>query len=98
ARGLREFSRGCDMATTTSPPTEVQGGGFLLGAVEPEQALTPEEFTEEQRQAAATADQFLREEILPRVEELEHQAPGVAVGLLRKAGELGLLSIQTPEK
>ncbi len=86
------------MATTTSHPTQVQGGGFLLGPVEPALALTPEEFTEEQRQAGATAGQFLREEILPHVEELEHQAPGVAVGLLRKAGELGLLSIQTPEK
>jgi alkylation response protein AidB-like acyl-CoA dehydrogenase len=85
------------MATTT-PHARVLGGGFLIEPVSPEQALAPEEFTEEQRQVAATAGQFLREEVLPRAEELEHQAPGLSVALLRKAGELGLLAVTLPEQ
>jgi butyryl-CoA dehydrogenase len=86
------------MATMTAAFPKVKGGSFLIEAATPDQVFTPEDFTEEQQQAAATAEQFLRQEVLPNVEGLEHQEPGLAVSLLRKAGELGLLGVVVPEK
>jgi alkylation response protein AidB-like acyl-CoA dehydrogenase len=86
------------MATGAAALPKVKGGSFLLEAVTAEQVLTPEDFTEDQRQTAATADRFLREEVTPNIERLEHQEPGLAVQLLRKAGELGLLGVVVPEK
>ncbi len=86
------------MATITATFPKVKGGSFLIEAVAPEEVFTPEDFTEEQQQMAATTDQFLRNEIVPHIERLEHQEPGLAVSLLRKAGELGLLGVVVPER
>ena len=74
------------------------GGGFLIEATTPADASTPEDFSEEQRQTKATADRFMEEEILPAIPRYEQKEDGLARGLIRKAGELGLLSILVPEK
>jgi alkylation response protein AidB-like acyl-CoA dehydrogenase len=74
------------------------GGGFLLESTAPASAFTPEDFSQEQRQAKATADRFMAEEILPVIARYERKEDGLARGLIGKAGELGLLSILVPEK
>ncbi|MDA0203798.1 MAG: acyl-CoA dehydrogenase family protein [Acidobacteria bacterium] len=74
------------------------GGGFLIESTEPAAAFTPEDFSDEQRQTKATADRFMEEEILPVIKRYEQKEDGLARGLIRKAGELGLLSILVPEK
>ena len=74
------------------------GGGFLVESTAPADAFTPEDFNEEQRQTKATADRFMEEEILPVIPRYEQKEEGLARGLIRKAGELGLLSILVPEK
>jgi alkylation response protein AidB-like acyl-CoA dehydrogenase len=74
------------------------GGGFLIESTEPASAFTPEDFSDEQRQTKATADRFMAEEILPVIPRYEQKEDGLARGLIRKAGELGLLSILGPEK
>ncbi|HYM02575.1 MAG TPA: acyl-CoA dehydrogenase family protein [Stellaceae bacterium] len=86
------------MATTTIALPKLKGGSFLIESVSPDQVITPEDFTEEQRQIAATTDEFVANEILPNIEALERQQPGLAPSLLRKAGELGLLALGVPEK
>ncbi len=86
------------MATLTAAFPKVKGGSFLIETSTPDQVFTPEDFSEEQRQIAVTADEFLRQEVLPRVEEFEHQAPGLSVQLLRQAGQLGLLAVIVPER
>ena len=74
------------------------GGSFLLETREPAEVFTPEDLNEEQRQIAATAGRFAREEILPAVDAIEAKEPGVMPGLLRKAAELGLMSAEIPEE
>lgn len=74
------------------------GGSFLLEIRDPSDVLTPEDLTEEQRQIAATAAEFAREEILPAAADIETKKPGVVKALLRKAGELGLTSVDVPEE
>jgi alkylation response protein AidB-like acyl-CoA dehydrogenase len=89
------------MSTTIPQPAthaSLHGGGFLLGEVSASDILTPEDFSEEQRQIYATADQFMTQEVVPTIEEQEAKTPGVARTLMQKAGELGLLGTLVPEK
>lgn len=75
----------------------LRGGEFLLREVEPSQVFTPEDFTSEDLAIAQAAEDFVRGEVQTRNAEIEKQAEGVMVGLLKKAGELGLLSGDLPE-
>ncbi len=81
-----------------SPVVAAAGGSFLLESRSSAEVFTPEDLTEEQRQIAATAAQFAREEILPVGDDIEAKKPGVLAGLLRKAGELGLTAVDIPEE
>ena len=73
-----------------------KGAEFLIADATGADVFTPEDFTEEQRQIARTTEQFAREEVLPVTAQLEKHVPGVAAGLMRKAGEAGLLMIDAP--
>ncbi|MFH1755101.1 MAG: acyl-CoA dehydrogenase family protein [Candidatus Latescibacterota bacterium] len=75
-----------------------KGGSFLVEDTEPAVVFTPEDFSEEQKMFAQTAMDFVRNEVIPRIEETEAQKKGVMVELLKKSGELGLLMVDIPEK
>jgi len=85
-------------STVASPIVAAAGGSFLLESRTPSEILTPEDLNEEQRQIAATAARFAREEILPRVAAIEAKEPGAMVELLRKAADLGFTAVDTPEE
>ena len=85
-------------STDASPIAAAAGGSFLLEARTPAEIFTPEDLNEEQRQIAATAARFAREEILPRVAAIERKEPGAMVELLRKAAELGFTAVDVPEE
>ena len=74
------------------------GGSFLLDTRTPAEIFTPEDLNEEQRQIAATAIQFAREQILPLAEDIEAKKPGVLKGILQKAAALGFTSVDIPEE
>jgi len=86
------------VSTSSLPIVAAAGGSFLLETRTPAEVLTPEDLNEEQRQVAATAAQFAREEILPNAAAIEAKQPGVLAGLMRKAGELGFASVDVPEE
>jgi len=86
------------MASSTISPTKPKGGAFLIEPATPEQLFSPEDFTDEHRAIARTTEEFWLKEIAPNVDAIQHQEPGVAVAVLRKAGELGLTSVHLPEK
>lgn len=83
------------MATTT---TYVKGGEFLLREFESGEIFTPEDFTETHQMIAKTAEDFVNNEVMPRVHEIDEMRHDINVELLRKAGELGLNSIDIPEE
>jgi butyryl-CoA dehydrogenase len=83
---------------SASPIVAAAGGSFLLETRTPAEVFTPEDLNEEQRQIAATAAQFAREEILPRAAAIERKEPGVMAEMIRKAGELGFASVDIPEE
>src|SRR4051795_3697283 len=86
------------MATTTTQIAKrVKGGSFLTEERQPEDIFTPEDFTEEHRQIAKTAVDCTTNEVMPQAAEIEAKNFAVTRALLRKAGELGLMSVDVPE-
>src|SRR5579872_957710 len=88
------------MATTKAPITAMRakGGSFLIEERRPDDIFTPEDFTDEHRQIAKTAVEFTTNEVMPAAAEIEAKNFAVTRALLRKAGELGLLSADVPEQ
>jgi len=85
-------------AIAASPIVAAAGGSFLLESRTPDEIFTPEDLNDEQRQIAATAERFAREEILPRVASIEAKEPGAMPAILRKAAELGFTAVDVPEE
>jgi butyryl-CoA dehydrogenase len=85
------------MSTATAAKTTVPGGSFLLESRPHTQIFTPEDFTEQHQLIGQTAEEFAQNEILPNIEKMEHKDFSVSRALLKKAGELGLSSVEIPE-
>ena len=73
------------------------GASWLVAPVGSTGQFTGAEFTDEDLLYAKTAQDFVRDEVLPRLEEIESKKEGVLPALLKRAGELGLLMIDVPE-
>ncbi|AQZ48146.1 putative acyl-CoA dehydrogenase FadE [Paenibacillus larvae subsp. larvae] len=78
--------------------TKIAGGSFVLDDIDSELVVTPEDFNEEQRMILQTTVDFLEGEVLPKDEEIEKLDYELTLDLLKKAGELGLLSADVPEE
>ena len=74
------------------------GGEFLITDVAPEEVFTPEDFTDEHKMIFETSRDFVIREILPNVDKIEQKDRELILGLLAKAGELGLNSTDIPEE
>ena len=86
------------MATTLAPSPTVTGGSFLLNEADPASVFTPEDFSDEQQQIASTAAEFAANEVLPAADNIEAKHFDVTRGLLKKAGDLGLMAVDIPEE
>jgi alkylation response protein AidB-like acyl-CoA dehydrogenase len=76
----------------------MKGGEFLIEEASGAEIFTPEDFSEEQRQLAGTAERFLVREVLPNAERIENHDFPLVLSLLKQAGELGFLMIDVPEE
>jgi alkylation response protein AidB-like acyl-CoA dehydrogenase len=85
------------MGAATETMNIIRGGSFLVEEHPLEQVFIPEEFTEEERMTGELAWDFVEGTVLPKLEALEAQEPGVMEGLLKEAGKLGLLAVDFPE-
>jgi alkylation response protein AidB-like acyl-CoA dehydrogenase len=84
------------MSDTLEAVQTLKGGEFLLRESRPEDTFIPEQLDEEQKMIRQMAADFLSQELDPVRPNIEKQEPGVAVGLLKKMGELGLLGAHMP--
>jgi alkylation response protein AidB-like acyl-CoA dehydrogenase len=85
--------------TDTLVKNEVlKGGAFIIQDSMPEATFIPEEFGEEQLMVKAMVEDFIKNDIEPNRLALEKQKDGLAVQLLEKMGELGLLGTHMPEE
>jgi alkylation response protein AidB-like acyl-CoA dehydrogenase len=76
----------------------VQGGEFLIADRTPDEVFTPEDFTEEHHMIAETTRQFIDNEVIPHIDELEKHDWKLARELVSKAADLGLISANIPEE
>jgi alkylation response protein AidB-like acyl-CoA dehydrogenase len=86
---------------TTAPPSTSlsrKGGSWLLDETPASDVFTPEKLSEEHRLMARTTTEFVDNEVLPSLERLENKDWQLARALVRRGGELGLLSIAVPEE
>jgi alkylation response protein AidB-like acyl-CoA dehydrogenase len=81
------------MSDPSKPP---MGGAFLWEPTGSRRSMTPEGFSDEQREMAKAGRDFSEKEILPQVKQIEAKQDGLIPKLLREAGELGLLMVDVP--
>jgi alkylation response protein AidB-like acyl-CoA dehydrogenase len=86
------------MSAVVEQKQVVQGGSFLIEDRTTQEIFTPEDFTEEHRMIAETTRQFIDNEVIPRIDELEKHDWKLARELVKKAADLGLIGANIPEE
>ena len=86
------------MSTETITQQVTKGGEFLIRETLPSDIFVPEEINEEQQMMVQMARDFVVNEIYPNDARIEKQEAGLAVALIKKAGDLGLLGASIPEE
>lgn len=85
------------MSTTAQTKQAIKGGEFLIRETEAQEIFIPEEWSEEQKMIAQTCRDFIKQEITPRLDEIDSMKnPALMPSLLDKAGQLGLLGTSVP--
>ncbi len=74
-----------------------RGGSWLIETTDAADVFTPEKLSDEHRLIGQTVDEFVTNEVLPKLDQLEQKDWDLARKLLRRAGELGLLGVDVPE-
>jgi alkylation response protein AidB-like acyl-CoA dehydrogenase len=77
--------------------TTVRGGSWLIEDTSVDSVFTPERLSDEHRLIGQTADEFMTNEVLPALDELEQKDWQLARRLIARAGELGLLGTDVSE-
>jgi len=89
------------MATTTTTTVShavARGGSFLVESPRPDDVFTPADINDEQKLIAQTTEEFVTNEVLPLIPDLEAHKEGLMISLIKKAGTLGLLGGAIPEE
>ena len=76
--------------------TAARGASWLVSPMGASEQFTGD-FTEDDLLYAKTAEDFVRNEVLPQLDRIEAKEEGLMASLLRRAGELGLLMVDVPE-
>jgi alkylation response protein AidB-like acyl-CoA dehydrogenase len=75
-----------------------KGSSFFMEEMPAEEVFTPEDFSEEHLMLIKTVDSFIRNEIVPNIDVLEHKDWELTRKLMLKAGELGFLGVDIEEE
>jgi len=75
----------------------LRGGEFLIRETKASDIFIPEEWSEEQKMIAQTCQEFIEQEVWPKLDEIDSMKdPALMPALLDKAGALGLLGTSVP--
>ena len=77
--------------------TITRGGQFLVKETKCEAIFTPEDFNEEQLMMRDSVKEFVDKEIWPYKNRFENKDFALTVETMKKAGDLGFLSVAVPE-
>lgn len=75
----------------------IKGGEFIIKETEAKNIFIIEDFNEEQKMMKESVTEFIDREVWPHKERFEKKDYGFTEELMRKAGEMGFLSIAVPE-
>jgi len=75
----------------------IKGGEFLVKQSKCKDIFTVDDFTEEQQMMRDSVIEFVDKEIWPNKAEFEKKNYALTEEIMRKAGEMGFLSISVPE-
>ncbi len=75
----------------------IRGGQFIVKEIQAENIFTPEDFTEEQKMMRDSVQEFVDRELWPNKERFEKKDYAFTEESMKKAGELGFLSVAVPE-
>lgn len=76
----------------------LKGGEFLIKETQAQDIFIREEFGEDQKMMLESTQDFNEREIRPVLTRFEEKDYALVESLMRKAGELGLLGVNVPEK
>ena len=76
----------------------MKGAEFLTKETNYKDVFTYEDFSEEQKMMYEATKEFVEREVLSNIDKIEKQEGTIVPDTLKKAGELGLLGISTPEE
>jgi alkylation response protein AidB-like acyl-CoA dehydrogenase len=76
---------------------KTRGGQFIVKETKCEDIFTPEDFNEEQLMMLESVKEFVDKEIWPHKSRFEKKDYALTEETMRKAGELGFLSVAVPE-
>ncbi|TDS15410.1 alkylation response protein AidB-like acyl-CoA dehydrogenase [Maribacter caenipelagi] len=85
------------MSTDTAKKDILRGGQFLVKETNCEDIFTLEDLNEEQRMMRESTKEFVDRELWAHWERFENKDYAFTEETMRKAGELGLLSVAVPE-
>jgi len=75
----------------------LKGAEFLIRPTDVNSVFTPEDFNDEHRQIRDTTNDFVVNEVLPKVELIDDHGYETVKELMKQCGELGLLMTDAPE-
>src|SRR6056300_1520019 len=81
----------------TKAQNDINGGVFLISKTNPDQIFTPEDFSEEQLMMKDSVKEFIDREVWPNKARFEKKDYALTESLMKKAGDLGFLSVPVPE-
>jgi len=76
---------------------KTRGGQFIVKETKCEDIFTPEDFNEEQIMMRYSVKEFVDKEIWPNKSRFENKDYALTEELMKKAGDLGFLSVSVPE-
>ena len=76
----------------------LRGGQFLVREISSDEIFTPEDFNEEQQMMKESVTEFVDREIWPNKPKFENKDYALTEECMRKAGDLGFLSVSVPEE
>jgi alkylation response protein AidB-like acyl-CoA dehydrogenase len=82
---------------TSTETTILRGGEWLIQPSDAASVFTPERLTEEHRLIGRTAQEFVDNEVLPKLDQLETKDWALAREMVKTGAGLGLLGVDVPE-
>ena len=76
----------------------IKGGEYIIRDVHHSEVFTSEEWNEEQKMIAQMCEDFIEQEVLPQLDQIDNMEDGLMKSIVEKAGELGLLGLSVPEE